>query len=126
MKPCTPARSVREFKELMQTDPEEVYFIRSAEDWERFRRNADSQENPLEPLTEEEVEEFTRSLVFRNGGLAGAKVDVIETRLSYRQYRNLMGAFGMDIVLERDYRGWYCSARGTCRQETLAICTSNC
>lgn len=126
MKPAAPARTTREFKALMQTDPGEVKFIRSVEDWKRFARNSDDQDHPLLPLSKEEVQEFAETLVFNKGGLAGARVDVLQSRLSYKQYKVVLGAFGIDIVFAEDHEGYKCAAPASCQAASGWICTSNC
>lgn len=106
-----PARTVREFKQLMNTDPREVSFIRSIDDWELYIRRADSNDHPLKSLTQEDIVEFTKSLVFRNGGLAGAYVGTLKDKLTYNQYESLMAKFGLDLPLVADYSDYYCLGR---------------
>ena len=110
----------------MQTDPNEVSFIRSMDDWKYRIRNADSKDHPLQPLTREDLDEFTNSLVFNNGGLAGASVGILEEKLTYRQYERVIGWFGMDLRLMADYKGYKCAGQGTCTLSQHDICTSNC
>jgi hypothetical protein len=110
----------------MESDPKEVYFVRSMADWKQFCRSSDSPGHPLGALTEDEVREFTGSLVFNNGGLAGAYLGKLQDRLSYREYRALMAAFGMDIGFAADYEGYYCMNPGDCAKKMDHICTSNC
>ena len=126
MKKAKPACSVREFKELMETDPFEVRFIRTIEDWKEYSENVNSKDHPLQPLTSEEVEEFTNDLVFNKGGIAGVNVEVVQKKLSYLQYEELMASFGMSIVFAADHDGYECKSRGTCVKRSSTICTSNC
>ncbi|MBD1833314.1 hypothetical protein H6F61_11645 [Cyanobacteria bacterium FACHB-472] len=121
-----PARTVREFKQLMKTDPSEVSFIRSMNDWELYIRRADSDDHPLKSLTQEDIAEFTRSLVFRNGGIAGAYVGMLKDKLTYNQYESLITKFGLDLRLAADYADYYCSSKGNCGERGGYICTSNC
>ena len=58
---CSPARTVRQFRELMETDPEDVQFVRNEKDWDEFSRGADSKDHPLEPLTSEDIAHATLS-----------------------------------------------------------------
>jgi len=126
MSVCFPARSVREFKGLMETDPNEVSFIRSMDDWKYHIRNTDSRDHPLHSLDQEDLDEFTNSLVFNNGGLAGAHVGTLQVKLTYRLYERLMESFGMEIGLAKDYAEYECSKPGNCKKLSGNICTSNC
>jgi len=121
-----PARTVREFKKLMKTDPREVSFIRSMDNWELYIRCVDSDDHPLKSLTQEDIAEFTRSLVFRNGGLAGAYVGMLKDKLTYNQYESLIAKFGLNLSLAADYSDYYCQGTGNCAERGGYICTSNC
>jgi len=120
------ARTVREFKALMGTDPSEVSFIRNIKDWEEYRKKSNELGNFLEPLTENEIEEFSKKLVFNKGGIAGMYVKDIQEKLSYAQYTDLLAVFGMDIVFAKDHEDYYCNSHGNCRTYNGYICTSNC
>ena len=121
-----PARTVREFKKLMKTAPREVSFIRSMDNWELYIRCVDSDDHPLKSLTQEDIAEFTRSLVFRNGGLAGAYVGMLKDKLTYNQYESLIAKFGLNLSLAADYSDYYCQGTGNCAERGGYICTSNC
>jgi len=110
----------------MKTDPREVSFIRSMDDWELYIRCVDSDAHPLKSLTQEDIAEFTTSLVFRNGGLARAYVDMLKDKLTYNQYESLIGKFGLDLSLAADYSEYYCQGTGNCAARGGYICTSNC
>lgn len=126
MKNTKAACSVKEFKALMQTDPNEYWFIRNMEGWIKYIEDSDSRDHPLQPLTKEEVEEFTKELVFNKGGVAGLNVGVVQKKLSYLQYKGLMSVFGMGVGLAADHEGYTCQKAGDCKKLNDHICTSNC
>jgi hypothetical protein len=126
MKAATPARTVREFKALMQTDPSEVKFVRSLDDWKAFVRNGNGNGNPLKRLTEADIREFTKDLFFNNGGIAGANLRILQEKLTYVEYKDVLAAFGMDVVFAEDHQGYACVGVGDCATNQTHICTSNC
>jgi hypothetical protein len=126
IQPRIPARTVAEFRALMETSPQEVRLIRSMEDWGDYARNADSQDHPLRRLRLEEVREFTDSLVFRNGAVASANVGILQERLTYREYQSVLAEFGIDMKFAEDHQGYRCAGVGTCVAASAHICTSRC
>jgi hypothetical protein len=126
------ASSWQEFKELTDSDPTEVPLIRSMEDWQQYLQRPIDIVHPLSSLSQEEIDEFTRNLVFRNGGLAGAQYSVLKDRLPPDQFRAVFAEFGIgESLLEMedpsaDHVNYSCSSRGTCAPRGGHICTSNC
>jgi hypothetical protein len=115
-----PARNEREWQQLMRD--KSAHIIRTKADWQRALK---SKQNPLDGLDDKAVKEFTASLIFRNGGLAGANWDPVGG-MSYRRFTELWGHFGLGMGLFQDYTGYECASRGTCKPQITYICTSNC
>ena len=120
---ATPSRTNSEFYKLMETDPQEVQFVRNERDWKEFCLDSDSKNHPLEPLN---TEELTDSLMFNRGGLATANVDILKRKLTYYQYEAVLGAFGIDPFFAADHNGYACVGPGDCEANSSHICTSNC
>jgi hypothetical protein len=114
MNQATPARTVREFKELVQTDPSEVYFIRNTGDWKAYIRDVDKQTHPLRRVPNEVIRNFTESLIFNGSGLAGANVGILQEKLTYQEYKDLLAVFGMSIVFAEDHQAYACVGVGDC------------
>ena len=126
MKPAKPARTVREFKDLMRTDPKEVFFIRSMDDWKEYVRGAEKEGHPLNRVPKDVIRDFTAELVFNGGGIAGANVAILQEKLTYVQYKDILAAFGMSIGMADDHQGYACVGVGDCATNQTHICTSNC
>jgi hypothetical protein len=124
-----PAKTGREWKKLMKMSPADTPgLIRSHEHWAEYVRRAETHggEHPLRELDSKLLHEFGESLVFRNGGLAGARYGELAERLSFRRFRGLFGQFGIDLGLLQAWDNKYCAERATCRTEYAAVCTDNC
>ena len=122
------ASTDEEWISLMKTDPKKIQFIRSMDDWKHaIDTSINSKEHPLYGCTEKEVQEFTNSLLFNNGGLATAYYGVVMNKLIYTQFVKLWEMFGIDLKLFVDYRNYKCQdIGGSCFRQTNWICTSNC
>lgn len=68
--------------------------------------------------------DFLQSLVFMHGGLAGAYIGDLESRLTPEEYRQLMGHLG--VGPGGDHKGYSCMGKGDCAKIKNHICTSNC
>jgi hypothetical protein len=115
-----PARNEREWQQLMRDKSANI--VRTKADWQRLLKSKD---NPLAGLEDKAVKDFTASLVFRNGGLAGANWGPVGG-LSYRKFSALFGHFGLGMGLLADYEGYRCVGRADCYKANEHICTSNC
>jgi hypothetical protein len=107
---------MKEYREL-RDDPK-VNIIRTKEDWLQY---LDSDENVLRGLEQETVQKFTDSLVL-NGGIGGFRYDLIQDVLTFQKFRRLLWAFGIDVEIFKDYEGYYCSGKATCKPQSGSIC----
>jgi hypothetical protein len=96
------AQTEREWQQILRD--KSVKIVRTKADW---RKLLGSPDNPLANLDHGEVKKFTESLVFRNGGLAGAYYGPVEG-LSYRQFGRLWGHFGFGMGLFAKWGGMRC------------------
>jgi len=117
-----PAETERAWWALLKS--KDRTFIRSMKDWKAAL--ADPKRNPLSGCDPKEVKEFTRSLKFRNGGLAHADYGAAARKLTYVEFKNLWAGFGLAIGLFADHDGYRCESKGTCTASFEKICTSNC
>lgn len=115
------AQTEREWKDLMVNPRARI--VRTKADWLKLARSGD---NPLKSCSPETVAEFTRSLKFNNGGLAGAYFGGVGRELSFFEFRSLFERFGLGLGLVADHEGYECKSRGTCSARGGHICTSNC
>jgi hypothetical protein len=115
------AHTEQEWKDLMANPRAKI--IRTKTDWQKLLR---SKENPLADCSTETAAAFTRSLRFRNGGLAGANFSGVGKELNYFQFKRLWASFGMGMDLFADHENYECKSRGTCSFALANICTSNC
>jgi hypothetical protein len=131
-----PARNVQEWRELMKTDPAEVPFIRSMEDWQRELQR-DDDKSPVSRLPQSDIDFFTASLVFNKGGLATANYDVLARSLTFYEFEKVWNRFGlhMDMFVngeETPIKGLRSGVRDRrCVDHTWTnsftdICTDNC
>ncbi|MFJ7732236.1 hypothetical protein ACIQXF_10125 [Lysinibacillus sp. NPDC097231] len=120
-----PAKTVDEWNTLMKSDSKDL--IRFLDDWNSFKRH---KQDLLEGIDEKIIEAFTEKPVFNNGGLAGARYDILADKLTFTQFETLFGYFGLSMHLfdggNDDWRNYYCSSPGTCGSMPGFICTSNC
>ena len=119
--PRKPAETEREWWAILKSDNR--HFIRSMEDWEQALNGPD---NPLDGCDREAIEEFTKSLTFKHGGLGHADYGAVARQLSYLQFRALWGRFGLGMGLFEDHSDYRCESSGTCTWSHLKICTSAC
>ena len=117
-----PAETEREWWALLKSKDKTV--IRSKNDWKAAL--ADPKRNPLKGCSPKTIQHFTRSLKFKNGGLGHADYGEVAKELTYLQFRDLWGAFGMGMRIFDDHRDYRCQSHGTCESLTSKICTSNC
>jgi len=119
---CQPARTIREFRELLDTDPQEVSFVRNDKDWANYAKGRDCGYHPLEALSDKEMREFDKSLRFGERGIASANIAILQRKLTYSQYATTLGAFGMDPFFAADHEGYSCVGAGNCKKTTNFIC----
>ncbi len=97
--------------------------VRTSEDWNRSLNSAD---HPLQSVARAVVTEFTKTLQFRNGGLAHANYEMLVDHLTYRQFVQLWALFGLSMKLFNDYNNMQCVGPGTCHVYLYSVCTSHC
>jgi hypothetical protein len=115
-----PAKTVREFRDLL--DDPSAPIIRTDDDWREFMASKDPL---LEGVPEPVLEEFTKSLCLHDG-LGGFSYEGLQDSMTFRQFRGLLGRFGVDLGFFEDHDGYTCSGRGDCKKLNDHICTSNC
>ena len=137
-----PAKTPSEWKLLMKMDLKDtIGLIRTLKDWDRYILESDtnhcqitdlhmdydfrSKEHPLSGLDKEDIERFASNLVFRNGGIAGARFSMLDDKMSYRKFLGLWARFGIDLNLLAEWDERYC-VNGKCFSEADSICTTNC
>jgi hypothetical protein len=98
-------------------------FVRTAKQWEALLK---SKKNPLTGVPKKAVDQFTKSLLFKEGGLAHADYSSIVDRLSYPRFKRVWESFGLSMSLFADHEGYKCVAQGDCESWNNHICTSNC
>ncbi|SOD86949.1 hypothetical protein [Streptomyces sp. Ag109_G2-15] len=96
-----PARTTQEFKALMKTDSAQYQFIRSMEDWHQELQREDADKNPVSRLSKSDIDAFTESLIFNNGGLAGARYDTLARTLTFYEFESVLNRFGIHMDLFR-------------------------
>ena len=122
---CLPARTEADWQVFAQS--KDKTRVRSMRAWNRCLRRVRC--NPLKRLKKlqpELIEQFTESLVFRKGALAGADYSMIVDELSYREFTNLWDKFGMSGPVLSDHQDYACVGPGDCEKDSDHICTSNC
>ena len=106
------------YEELVNSDATSGKIIKTMDDWDALcSRISDLYDtDPLKVLSAEALSEFTSSLTFaRDGGLKGARVDMLEDALSFGQFRAFWHRFGIDISLFAAFYGHRCRAStGAC------------
>lgn len=115
------ARNDREWKALLRSSDKNV--VRTMTDWKNLLA---SKENPLAGVDKQVINDFTKKLKFKNGGLAHADYSMIADVVPYSKFRKIWEHFGMSMELFADHEGYYCSGQGTCTSMNNNICTSNC
>ncbi|SOD86948.1 hypothetical protein [Streptomyces sp. Ag109_G2-15] len=96
-----PARTTQEFKALMKTDSAQYQFIRSMGDWHQELQREDADKNPVSRLSKSDIDAFTESLIFNNGGLAGARYDTLARTLTFYEFESVLNRFGIHMDLFR-------------------------
>lgn len=117
-----PAQTEREWWALLKS--KDKTFIRSMKEWRVAV--ADPKRSPLAGCDAKAVKHFTRSLRFRDGGLAHADYGQVAKQLNYIQFKALWRRFGLGMELFADHEDYRCESRGTCTIIANKICTSNC
>jgi len=105
---------------------ENIDVVRNEEDWNRSFDCGKPSRHPLAKSSGREIAEFTKSLVFNNGGLAHANYRSLRNSLTLSGFDRLGAMFGISPILMADYNNMKCSARATCSTSITDICTSNC
>lgn len=100
-----------------------VKIIRSLKDFDNIIR---IKKYPFSKLDKQTSEEFKKDLIFKNNGLSSARIDIIQKKLTPKEFFLFMKEFGLSEKFVKDHTGYYCSGRGTCRRRVGHICTSNC
>jgi hypothetical protein len=117
----TLARNDREWKALLRSKDPNV--VRTMEDWKTLLK---ADESPFKGIDPKLALEFTKSLTFKNGGLAHADYSMIADVMPYSKFMKIWAHFGMGGELFADHDGYYCESQGSCYVRTSSICTSNC
>ena len=119
---CLPARTEADWQVFVQS--KDTSRVRSKKAWKRCLRKARC--NPLKRLNQDLVDQFSESLIFRNGALAGADYTMIVEDLNFKEFLNLWDTFGMSGPVLSDHTGYACVGVGDCETNSSHICTSNC
>jgi len=114
-------KTEKEWLALLASDKKGI--VRTAKDWDALVK---SKKNPLARLPKRAVETFTKSLMFKKGGLAHADYSSIADKLTYPEFKKVWEAFGLSMSVFADYDGYKCVSRGDCESWNQHICTSNC
>ena len=115
------ARNDREWKALLRSDDKNL--VRTMNDWEKLHASDD---NPLNGINTKIVSRFTKTLKFKNGGLAHADFSMLVDVVPFSKFRTIWEHFGMSLELFADHEGYYCAGQGDCSSMNNHICTSNC
>ena len=110
-----------DFRQLMASS--EDWFVRSAADFDQV---LGSIQNPLTGIPPEAVEDFRKSLEFKNGGLAHADYSSLVDHIAYKQFIRLWQFFGISPILFSDYDHKWCRDPGVCDNMYYRMCSSNC
>jgi hypothetical protein len=124
--PRFPAQTDADWHRLMAAKQDAPEFIRTKDQWERVVGSRLTGDDPLPGCEAETIEAFSKSLVFRDGGLAGADFGRVAATLSFNDFRRLFERFGIGLGYFADHEGYECKSRGTCSARGGHICTSNC
>ena len=119
---CLPARTEADWQVFVQS--KDTSRVRSKKAWTRCLRKARC--NPLKRLNRDLVDQFTKSLIFRNGALAGADYTMIVEELNFKEFLELWDTFGMSGPVLADHVDYACVGVGDCAVNNTHICTSNC
>ncbi|PHZ86669.1 hypothetical protein [Paremcibacter congregatus] len=103
-----------------------IKVVRCEADWKASFECDPSGRHPLAKCTAKAIEEFTRTLVFNNGGLAHANYRSLRNSLTLARFDQLGAMFGISPGLMLDYNNKECAKRATCSSSITDICTSNC
>jgi hypothetical protein len=115
------AKNDREWKTLLRSKDKNV--VRTASEWKKLIASRGS---PLAGVDQKLVTKFTKSLKFKNGGLAHADYSMLVNEVSFSKFRKIWEHFGMDLTLFADHDGYRCVGNGSCQALSNYICTSNC
>jgi hypothetical protein len=115
------ASNDREWRALVRSKAPHV--VRNKANWKKVLASKDS---PLKGIDPKLVRAFSKSLAFKDGGLAHADYTMLVNVVPFRQFKQLWAHFGMDLGLFADHDGYYCESKGSCAKLTAYICTSNC
>lgn len=119
------AQTDEEFRQL--TNRDRWGLVQSAADYVEFvDRFQDDERHVLSKCSEEAIDDFGESLIFMNGGLAGANLGILEDELDDDDIETLVESFGLSGRLMADHKGYRCAGRGTCKKAFNYICTGNC
>jgi hypothetical protein len=115
-----------------------AYILRSMEDWEKFVALNEKERialyagtryegvDPFKGVPNDAIQAFTRTLIFKGGGLGHANYSALAQRMSGSQLAALWTGFGISDQLTADYMDKKCAGQGTCTPSLNDICTSNC
>lgn len=114
----------------------DVNLIRSSID---FNNIVDNYITPLNKLSEKDLLEFKKTIVYRkDAGVVGFEFESIKRKLSEKDFIKVMSYFGIDMKdgfwpgsLNKayamvEYKGYECAAKGTCYENSKAICLDGC
>lgn len=115
------ATNDREWKALLHS--KDLNVIRTARDWKKLLA---SKESPLIGVDKTTVAAFTKTIKFKNGGLAHTDYSMLVDVVPFSKFRKIWEHFGLSLELFADHEGYTCSGRGNCKKLNENICTSNC
>jgi hypothetical protein len=125
------ARDDNEFQDLMKSNPNLISLLRTKVDWLEYIADSEANtDHPLHGLTQPERDIMVEKTRFRGGGIAGTYLGIFRTKLSAKQFREVMRDFGLDIKylsrLPDGHDDMECIKRATCKVKQNYVCTSNC
>lgn len=123
--PVPTADNASQWRDLLAGDDTRI--IRSPEDWEQAMAD-DSRRNAILPGCDAAtVKAFGDTLVFRDGGLASANGEAIADKLTFMEYIDVWGNFGMGEAMATEHMGEKCDGMHNWVAASIwYTCTPNC
>jgi len=120
----TVASTAEEWATLLKDN--RINAVRCEDDWKASFECGSADQHPLAKCNTRDIEDFTQSLIFKNGGLAHANYRSLRNSLTLARFDQLGAMFGISPGLMKDYNNKECASRATCSTSITDICTSNC
>ena len=116
------ARSVEEWDALCSRGQDSP-FVHDKSAWDACVSKRDG---VLGELSDEAIEEISKTIEFSQGGLAHFTYEKAGRELGKTQIDRIFELFGIGRTLATSYKDHYCKKKGTCSSKLFRICTSNC